>query len=136
LIALKKLTQFCPISALASAESDTERSPSTEDLSNLSDYYDPEDLTGTGSSSLGSSVLTVEDRRKLQQFRATGCRKGSKLFTEIPVFNSAQRKLARFFISLGTVYSVGSSENIGNALVVFKTGLPDGLFSNQKSQFG
>jgi len=81
----------------------------TEDLTNLNDYYDPEDLTGTTTTE--SAVLKEKlISEKILRFRNSGCPKNSRLFREIPLFSASQKKLARLFLSLGTVYSTGSSE--------------------------
>ena len=104
---------FCLISA-ASDDDDylNEIVDSAEDLSNLNDYYDPEDLTGTTTTE--SAVLKEKlISEKILRFRNSGCRKNSRLFREIPLFTASPKKLARLFLSLGTVYSTGSSEYSG-----------------------
>ena len=103
---------FCfPIPAQASAETDdNETTESGDEFTNLSDYYDPEDITGAGSVTEAAVLKEKLLSDKVLRFRNGGCRRNTKLFDEIPLFNAAPKKLTRFFLSLGAVYSTGSSK--------------------------
>jgi hypothetical protein len=53
----------------------------------------------------------------ISRFKNGGCRKGTRLFNEIPLLTASPKKLTRFFLSLGAVYSTGSS-NISKKLIL------------------
>ena len=100
--------------AVSEADEDVEP-PGDDSPSNLDDYYDPEDLTNPIDALAVEDIKEVEtfglDKKLLAGFRAAKCPSTSaKLLAQIPLFSPAPKKLARFFLSLGTVYSVGSSK--------------------------
>jgi hypothetical protein len=103
----------------AVSEADEDVEPTGDDSpSNLDDYYDPEDLTDSNNAIPVDDIKEEEqpetfmlDKKLLASFRVAGCPSTSaKLLAQIPLFSPAPKKLARFFLSLGTVYSVGSSK--------------------------
>jgi hypothetical protein len=100
--------------AVSEADEDVEP-PGDDSPSNLDDYYDPEDLTNPIDALAVEDIKDIEtfglDKKLLASFRAAGCPStSSNIVQQIPLFTPAPRRLTRGFLSLGAVYSLGSSK--------------------------